>query len=236
MGIDVQSMWEKRKENIITKSWAGCKEACYLENGSAVKVLNLESKQTRVVLPGDRTYSYSDDDLWFDWSPDGKWILTTVLQTGRYSREIGLVDARGNQAVVNLTKSGYQSIQPLWAQAGKSMIWLSDRYGLHGDDGNEGDPQYDVYETFFTQDALNRFRLSPAEYEILKANEDKAKKKKEEEKSTEGKQKNPANAQASAKETETGKEDENQPPKLEPIKIDLNRIEDRTVRLTQASS
>src|SRR4029077_16019587 len=122
------------------------------------------------------------------------------------------------------------------AQAGKSMIWLSYRYGLHGDDGNEGDPQYDVYETFFTQDALNRFLLSQAEYEILKANEDKAKKKKEEEKSKEEKEKNQGTAQASAKETEAGKEDENQPPKLEPIKIDLNRIEDRTVRLTLASS
>src|SRR5260370_41426563 len=108
------------------------------------------------------------------------------------------------------------------------MLWLSDRYGLHGGDGNEGDPQYDVYETFFTQDALNRFRLSPAEYEILKANEDKAKKKKEEEKSKEEKEKNPANAQASAKETETGKEDENQPPKREPNNNDLNRIANRT--------
>src|SRR5258708_33665961 len=111
------------------------------------------------------------------------------------------------------------------------MNWVFDRYGLEGDDGNEGDPQYDVYETFFTQDAVNRFRLSPAEYEILKANDDKAKKKKEEDKSTEEKDKNQATAQASAKETETGKEDENQPPKLEPIKIDLNRIEDRTVQL-----
>jgi len=234
--IDVHPILENGQENFLPKYSPDGKEVAYLENRAAVKVLNLESKQTRLVLPGDRTYSYSDDDLWFDWSPDGKWILTTVLQTGRYSREIGLVDASGNQAVVNLTKSGYASVQPLWAQGGKSMIWLSDRYGLHGDDGNEGDPQFDVYETFFTQDALNRFRLSPAEYEILKANEDKAKKKKEEEKSKEEKEKNQATAQASAKETETSKEDENQPPKLEPIKIDLNRIEDRTVRLTLASS
>jgi hypothetical protein len=102
------------------------------------------------------------------------------------------------------------------------MIWLSDRYGSHGDDGNEGDPEYDVYETFFTKEALTRFRLSPAEYEVLKANEDKAKKKTEEDKSGETK--------GSVTSDQTG----NQPPK--PVAMDLNRIEDRTARLTLASN
>ncbi|HZC35438.1 MAG TPA: hypothetical protein VE242_07480, partial [Chthoniobacterales bacterium] len=233
--IDLHPILENGQENFLPKYSPDGKEVAYVENRAAVKVLNLESKQTRVVLPAERNYSYSDGDLWFDWSPDAKWILTTFLQNGRYSREIGLVDASGKQPVVNLTKSGYESVQPLWAQAGKSMIWLSDRYGLHGDDGNGGDPQFDVYETFFTQDAINRFRLSPAEYEILKANEDRAKKKKEEEKKEE-KDKNPSNPKASPKDSDASQEDENQPPKLEPITVDLKSIEDRSVRLTLASS
>jgi tricorn protease len=233
---DVHPILENGQENFLPKYSPDGKEVAYIENRAAVKVLNLESKQTRVVLPGDRNYSYSDDDLWFDWSPDAKWILTTFLQTGRWSREIGLVDASRTQPVVNLTKSGYESVQPLWAQGGKSMIWLSDRYGLHGDDGNEGNPQLDVYETFFTQDAINRFRLSPAEYEILKANEDRAKKKKEEEKNKEEKDKNQSSPKASPKNADANQEDENQPPKLEPITVDLKGIEDRSVRLTLASS
>lgn len=222
--IDVRPILDNGQENLLAKYSPDGKEVAYIENRAAIKVLNLESKQTRLVLPADRNYSYSDDDLWFDWSPDGKRILAPFLQTGRWSHEVGIVDVRGNQPITNLTESGYESLQPLWAQGGKSMIWLSDRYGLHGDDGNEGDPQFDVYETFFTQEALNRFRLSPAEYEILKTNEDKAKKKKDEDKSKE------------AKGAEAIEEDENQPPKLEPITIDLNRIEDRTARLTLASS
>jgi tricorn protease len=234
--IDVHPILENGQENFLPKYSPDGKEVAYVENRAAVKVLNLESKQTRIVLPGDRNYSYSDDDLWFDWSPDAKWILTTFLQTGRWSREIGLVDASGKQPVVNLTKSGYESVQPLWAQGGKSMIWLSDRYGLHGDDGNEGDPQLDVYETFFTQDAINRFRLSPAEYEILKANEDRAKKKKEEDRNKEEKDKNQSSPKASPKSADTNQEDENQPPKLEPITVDLKGVEDRSVRLTLASS
>jgi len=112
------------------------------------------------------------------------------------------------------------------------MIWLSDRYGLHGDDGNEGDPQFDVYETFFTQEALNRFRLSPAEYDIVKANEDKAKKKKDEDQSKEEKDKSQSTSPASPKDREAKREDGNQLPKLEPITVDLNKMEDRMVRLT----
>jgi tricorn protease len=236
--IDVHPILENGQENFLPKYSPDGKEVAYLENRAAVRVLNLESKQTRVVLPGDRNYSYSDDDLWFDWSPDAKWILTTFLQTGRYSREIGIVDASGKEPITNLTKSGYESVQPLWAQGGKSMIWLSDRYGLHGDDGNEGNPQLDVYETFFTQEALNRFRLSPAEYEILKAREDEAKKKKEAEKNKEEKPENKSEVSpdVSPKDGETKKEDENQPRKLEPITVDLNGVENRSARLTLASS
>jgi tricorn protease len=222
--VDVHPILENGQENMLPKYSPNGGEVAYVEDRAAVKVLNLQSKETRLVLPGDRNYSYSDDDLWFDWSPDGQWILVPFLQTGRWSSEVGIVDANGKQPIINLTKSGYQNLQPLWTEGGKSMIWLSEKYGLHGDDGNEGDPQYDVYETFFTQEALNRFRLSATEYEILKANEEKAEKNKHEDKN-EGI-------------TETGvkERDENQSPKISPVTIDLNRIESRTVRLTLASS
>jgi tricorn protease len=222
--IDVHPILENGQENMLPKYSPNDSEVAYVENRAAVKVIDLESKETRLVLPGDRNYSYSDDDLWFDWSPDGRWILVPFLQTGRWSFEVGIVDAAGKQPVTNLTKSGYQNIQPLWTEGGKSMIWLSEKYGLHGDDGNEGDPQYDVYETFFTQEALNRFRLSPTEYEILKATEEKAQKKKDEDK-------NKGITKEAAQE-----KDENQTAKVSSVMIDLNGIESRTVRLTLASS
>lgn len=222
--IDVHPILEDGQENMLPKYSPNGGEVAYVEDRAAIKVLNLASKETRLVFPADRNYSYSDDDLWFDWSPDGQWILAPFLQTGRWSYEVGIVDANGKQPITNLTKSGYQNIQPLWTQGGKSMIWLSEKYGLHGDDGNEGDPQYDVYETFFTQEALNRFRLSPTDYEILKANEEKAEKKKDEDKNK------------GATETASKEGDENQSPKINPVRIDLNRIENRTVRLTLASN
>jgi tricorn protease len=218
--IDVHPILDNGEENLLPRYSPDGKKVGYIENRGAIKVLDLQSKQTSVILPADRTFSYEDDDLWFSWSPDSRWILAPFLQTGRWSHEIGLLDAGGAQPVANLTQSGYESFQPLWAQGGTTMIWLSERYGLHGDDGNDGDPEYDVYETFFTKEALKRFHLSPAEYEIVKANEDKARKQKEEEKS---------------KAKGAAQEEENQLPQA-PLTIDLNRIEDRIARLTLASS
>jgi tricorn protease len=222
--IDIHPILDNGQENMLPKYSPNGEEVAYVENRAAIKVLNLKSKETRLILPADRNYSYSDDDLWFDWSPDGQWILVPFLQTGRWSDEIGIVDASGKQPTISLTRSGYQNVQPLWTQGGKSMIWLSEKYGLHGDDGNEGDPEYDVYETFFTQEALNRFRLSQTEYEILKAAEEKAQKKKDEEKNK------------GVTTAGTTEQDENQAAKISPLTIDLNKTENRTVRLTLGSS
>ena len=46
------------------------KEIAYLEDRSAIYVLNLESKKRRKVMDAQYNYSYSDGDQWFQWSPD----------------------------------------------------------------------------------------------------------------------------------------------------------------------
>ena len=220
--VDVHPVLENGQDNFAPKYSPDGKEVAYLENRTTLKVLNLDSKQTRTILPGDRNYSYIDGDQWFDWSPDGNFFLVTFLQEGRYSQEVGLVIADGKQSITNLTESGYDSEYPIWAQNGKSMIWLTDKYGLHGD-GN-GAFQSDVQEMFFTEQAYDRFNLSPAEYDILKAKEEEEKKKKEggkEAKSEGAKDQSPTPEPT---------------PKVEPVKIDLKGIEDRTARLTLAST
>ena len=222
--VDVHPILDNGQENFRPKYSPDGKEVAYLENRTTLKVLNLESKQTRLVLDGSHNYSYADGDQWFDWSPDGKWFLVTLNQPERYSREVGLVDAAGQQQITYLTKSGYSSDQPLWATNGKSMIWANEKFGLHGD-GNGGRAQEDVFEMFFTQEAFDRFKLSPAEYDALKAREDEEKKKKETEKTKESKD------QPSPPEQK-----KEEPPAVEPVKIDLKDIEDRTARLTLASS
>ena len=215
--IDIHPILENDQENFQPKYSPDGKEVAYLENRTTVKVLNLETKLSRVILPGDLNYSYSDGDQWFDWSPDGKWFLVNFLTPGRWASEAGLVDAGGQQQLTNLTKSGYDNLLPHWMMDGKSMIWWTDKFGLHGD-GHSGETQLDIYEMFFTQGAYDRFKLPKAEYDIVTESEAEQKKKKDAEKKEDNKE-----TDASAK-------------KVEPVTIDLNNIEDRVERLTLGST
>jgi len=258
--VDVHPILENGQENFLPKYSPDGKEVAYLENRTTLKVLNLESKQTRLILPGKDNYSYQDGDQWFDWSPDGKWFVVTMNQPERWSNEVGLVDAGGQQQITYLTKSGYWSDHPIWSTQGKSMIWANDKFGLHGT-GSGGGSQVDVFEMFFTQEAFDRFNLSPAEYEVVKAQEEEEKKKKEGEKSKEAKEQGSPSPQSSASPQPSGSpqssaspqasasaqaspsaqgsaspQKKEEAPKVEPIKIDLTNIEDRTARLTLASA
>jgi tricorn protease len=221
--IDIHPLLENDQENFQPKYSPNGKEVAYLENRTTLKVLNIDSKEARIILPGSFNYSYEDGDQWYDWSPDGKWFLVNFLNKARWSAEAGLVDSEGKQQLTNLTKSGFASVFPKWMVGGKSMIWLSDRYGLHGY-GDSPRTQLDVYQMFFTQEAFDRSKLSQAEYDILKEREDDDKKKKDEEKK---------NAEKAAP-SPADKGEKIEP--AAPIAIDLNNIEDRTARLTIGST
>src|SRR6266536_2849651 len=54
------------------------KEVAYLENRVALKVINLATKQSRTILPGDKNYSYADGDQYYQWSPDGNWFFISL--------------------------------------------------------------------------------------------------------------------------------------------------------------
>ena len=204
------------------------KEVAYLEERVKLKVLNLETGKSRMVLDSAYNYSYSDGDQYYDWSPDGSYFLVDFLDKQRWVGEIGLVNATGAQPPINLTNSGYTDGTAKWMQGGKSAIWFSDRHGLrsHGSWGG----QNDVYAMYFTQDAYDEFKLSKDEYELLKQVE-KLQKKKEEDKKKEEKDK-----------LKKENKDENLLPgqvkikKADPVKIEIEGLAFRTERLTVNSS
>jgi tricorn protease len=221
--VDIKPILDNGQENFQPRYSPDGKEVAYLENRTTLKVLNLDSKQSRLILSGDHNYSYSDGDQWFDWSPDGKWFAVEFKDPNRWSSEGGIVDAEGKQQLSNFTNSGYEDKVPSFTKDGKAILWASDREGLHGTGGGEGPAQMDVYALFLNQKAYDRFKLSKAEYEIVKKAEDDAKKDKD-------KKDEAANGGKPKDDDAKKKEDEDK--KKEPVEIEFKDYEDRTERLT----
>lgn len=187
------------------------KSIAFFENRGTLKVLDVKSKKVRTVMDGKYVYSYSDGDIWFEWSPDSKWLISNYIGTGGWNnRDIALIDAEGKKPMYNLTQSGYNDGNGKWVLGGKAIIFQSDRAGYrsHGSWGAEDD----VYIMFFDLDEYEKFKMTKEEKSLLDEAE-KEKKKAEE----------PKTVDVTVKKKEK---------KEEPVKLDLDNCRDRVLRLT----
>ena len=146
------------------------KELAYIENRNTLKVYTLAGKQTRTLLTGDHLFAFSENDQYFRWSPDSKWLLFDYALPGSASGEVGLVSADGKR-IENITRSGFNDYRPQWIMGGKAMLWLSNRDGLRGA-AMSGGRQADAYALFFSKEAFDRFRLTKEEAALLKEQEE----------------------------------------------------------------
>ena len=196
------------------------KMVAFFENRGDLRVIDVKSKDILTVLDGKNNYSYSDGDLWFEWSPDSRWLLSSYMGGGGWnSNDIALVDASGKKDPVNLSNSGYTDTGGRWVLDGKAILFASDRAGYrsHGSWGAE----YDAYLMFLDLDAYDHFCMTKEEAEIADKN-DKDKKKEEEKKEKDEKKK---------------KDDEEvKVEKVKPLEFDIENCRDRIVRLTNNSS
>lgn len=151
------------------------KEVAYLEERTTLRIFNLADKKSRTIVPADKNYSYADGDLGFDWSPDGKWIVTSYMTGLGFIRDIGIVPSDGKGKLTNLTQSGYSDVAPYFSSDGKMIYWYSDRDGYRAQ--NTQSASGDIYSVFLTQEALDRFLLSKEDFALLKEKEEKEKKK-----------------------------------------------------------
>ncbi|WP_276483406.1 S41 family peptidase [Paraflavitalea pollutisoli] len=138
------------------------REIAYIENRQTLKVYHLRTRQSRTIL--DRQLINEGElDQYFKWSPSGQQLLVQFPAPGNGNSEVGVVDAAGGGALINLSQSGFDDIRPSWQQHGRGITWLSDREGLHGF-GRSGKRQLDVYGLFAGQDtalpAAQRTRLT----------------------------------------------------------------------------
>lgn len=195
------------------------KEVAYLENRVTLKVINLESKATRTILPAQYNYSYADGDQYYQWSPDSKWFLVQYAYPERlFTPEVGLVSADGKGEIHNLTLSGYDSFMPKWVLDGKMMIWGSDRQGTRQQSGDLF--SWDVYGMFFTKAAFDRFKLSKEEFALVKEQEEKEKKEAGEKSKSKEEKKETAAKDSAKKE----------------VVIDWTNLTERKARLTTYTS
>jgi len=208
------------------------KEVAYLENRVTIKVINLETKQSRTILPADKNYSYADGDQYYQWSPDGKWFLAQFGYPARmFDPEVGLISADGKGEVIDLTLSGYDDYMPGWSPDGKMMFWYTNRHGTLQQGG--GFTSGDIYGLFFSKEAFDRFKLSKEEFALLKEQEAKQKKDAEKEKKEKEKGKKDSDSKKKSAEKEVKAEKDST---LKEVIIDWNNLTERKLRLTTQTS
>lgn len=199
------------------------KKIAYIEDGRKLMTVDLATKATCQVTDGSEWFSGGFN---FEWSPDGKWFTLEIIGNGHdpYS-DVAIVKADGSERPVNLTGSGYFSVQPRWVLEGNAVLFLSDRYGMrsHGSWGSLND----VMLVFMNKDAYDKYRLSKEDYELLKELE------KEQKGATVAADKGKKDKKKKDKK-ESDDKDKNQPEKA--ITVELDGIEDRIVRVTPNSS
>lgn len=194
----------------------------FIEDRIKLKVVDLKTKKVTQVTDGSKWFR-QDGGFDYEWSPDGKWFVLSYIANKRdpYTDQ-GIVSAEGGE-IHPITQSGYMSGRPRWVMDGKAIMFESERYGMrsHASWGS----QEDVFLAFLTQDAYDRYRLSPEDYALLKELEkSKPEKKADADKKADKKSKNKKDdKKADADSVKT-------------LKIEFEGIEDRIVRLTPNSS
>ncbi len=175
---------ENENENTQPKYSPDGKEIAFVENRNNLKIFTIANKQTRTILTIDQLFAWGENDQYFEWSPDSRWLLFDYSVPGSAQGEVGLVQADGKGKIVNLTQSGFNDYRPKWAMGGKALLWFSNRDGLRAA-AMSGGSQSDVYAMFLTQEAFDKFKLSKEDIGLLKeieenkAKADTSKKKKE---------------------------------------------------------
>lgn len=194
----------------------------FIEDRIKLKVVDLKTKKVTQVTDGSKWFR-QDGSFDYEWSPDGKWFVLSYIANKRdpYTDQ-GIVSAEGGE-IHPITQSGYMSGRPRWVMDGKAIMFESERYGMrsHASWGS----QEDVFLAFLTQDAYDRYRLSPEDYALLKELE-KAKPEKK------------ADADKKADKKSKNKKDDKKADadSVKTLKIEFEGIEDRIVRLTPNSS
>lgn len=165
------------------------KKVAFLEDRTALRVIDLKSKAVTTALDGKYNYSYADGDIPFEWSPDSEWLLISYIGEGGWNNsDVAAVKADGSRTV-DLTESGYGDGNPKWALGGRAITYETGRYGMksHGSWGN----QSDIVLMALDSEAWDELTATEEEAALRdEADKEKADKEKKDEDSKKGKKEN----------------------------------------------
>jgi len=203
------------------------KELAFVEERSRLMVMNMETKKVRRITDGSTQFD-TNGSFTYRWSPDGKWFtLEYVASHHDPYYDIGLVSAKGGEAIVNLTNSGYMNDNPRFVMDGNAILFRTERYGMrnHASWGSLNDYML----VFLNGKAYDEYRMSKEELELQKEMEAERKKAAEAEKSK-------AKDSKAAKDDKKKEDKEKEKEAVKDIVVELDGLEDRIVRLTPNSS
>lgn len=220
-------------------------QIAFLRDRNEIAVVGVKGGEIRTVVPEGAIHSYSDGDQHFEWSRNGKYILTNYYgQGGWLNVDCALYHADGSGMAVNLTESGYSDRNGRFALGDKAVLFISDRNGYrsHGSWGSTGD----VYLMFLDEKTYQNFRMNKEDKALLKADEEAEKaekaeaekKKAEAEKKKKEKEDKKKNKKEGESDKESKKAEDKKPadkPKEEDIQLDFDNREARTVRISRNS-
>ena len=202
------------------------KKVAFLEDRTAIRVIDLKTKQVTTALDGKYNYSYSDGDVDFRWSPDSKWLIATYIGEGGWNNvDIALVAADGSK-VIDLTESGFSDEMPRFTLDGGAITYITSRYGMKSQ-GSWGNT-YDVVLMALNGDAWDNFNMTEEEAAIKEKAEKDKEKEKNKDKAEDSKDKKDKKDKADEKKDEKKE--------VKPIEFNLDDARYRKARLTQQSA
>ncbi len=200
------------------------KKMAFVQDRTKLMVMDLDSKAVRA-LDGHHITNYRSGGFSVNWAPDSRWLTLEVTNPSRdpYS-DIAIVDTETGE-FVPITVTGYFDQNPRFTPDGNAVIFASERYGMrnHASWGS----QFDVMMAFLNQEAYDRFRLSPEDFELQKEVEEQQKK---------AAKNDDGNDKKKSKKGKKGAEDNAADEGKKGLVVERDGIEDRIVRLTPASA
>ena len=154
------------KENYQPLYSSDGSEIAYIENRNVLRIYNIVSKKSRTILKENQLLSRREGDQYFQWSPDGEWLLVQYNEQGAGNSEVGIVSVSGEGQLINLTKNGYSDETPKWMMNGKMIMWSSDRLGLKNENSNT--TQNDIFGLFPDERAWQNFKMKATNDESQK--------------------------------------------------------------------